>query len=587
MPPARPPEPPPAPPSREPAPPRASPLATAALLLLALLPYLNALRGDFLYDDFPYVVENPQVQQPTFERLFLEPLTGRPELGLHRPLPVASYALQAQGRGADAPSWPFHAGNVLLHAATTIVAWRLLLRMRATPAAAWLAAALFAVHPCHVEAIDWIVGRAELLAALFGFAFLLVGLRAPRRPRDVALAALLYAAASLSKESAFVLPAVLFVLERTLRPQEPLRAALLRQWPWAATLALLLLLRVAAMGTLAPAIGLAPYRDVVAWKRPLLWFQLLGEYFWRALVPSTPRLFFHESEFVELRASALIGGAAWLAALVGLRRHATLRAALLAFPVALLTVLNVRPIQETFAERFLYLPSLFALLLPASGLAALLERERRRSGRIGASLAAPAATLVLLAGFTLHWNPIWDSALRLWRHNVALSPDLPFLHYQYAYFLHQRGLWLRSDAGTPGAIEEYEKALDCHARVVARGYRGMPPDQQARAWLSIGSIWLLQLPPERRSAAHAKRALEQAIAVAGHFTRLDAELARALGCWSLLRHHDVGVDRDQAEQALRRALAPELKLPPELKGDLERELAQLLAEKAAADAKKD
>jgi len=587
MPPARPPEPPPAPPPREPAPPRASPLAVAALLLLALLPFLNALRGDFLYDDFPYVVENSQVQQPTWHGLFLEPLTRRPELGLHRPLPVASYALQAQGRGAEAPTWPFHLGNVLLHAATTLVAWRLLLRLRATPAAAWLAAALFAVHPCHVEAIDWIVGRAELLAALFGLAFLLVGLRAPRRPRDLALAALLYAAAGLSKESAFVLPAVLFVLERTLRPEVPRRDALLRQLPWAATLALLLLLRVAAMGTLAPAVGLAPYRDLAAWQRPLLWFQLLGEYFWRAIVPSTPRLFFHESEFVEWNATALAGGAAWLAALLLLRRHATLRAALLAFPVTLLTVLNVRPIQETFAERFLYLPSLFALLLPAAGLAALLERERRGSGRIGASLAAPAATLALLAGFTLHWNPIWDSALRLWRHNVALSPELPFLHYQYAYFLHDHGLWQRSDAETPGAIEEYEKALACHERVVARGYRGMPPDQQARAWLSIGSIWLLQLPPERRSAARAKPALERAIEVGERYTRLDVELARALLHYSLLRHGDVGVDRDLAEKALRRALAPELKLPPELKSDVERELAQLLAESASADAKKE
>src|SRR5262245_5913787 len=215
MPPARPPDALTAPP---PVPPRAPPLAAAALLLLALLPFLNALRGDFVYDDFPYIVENPQVQQPTARRVLLEPLSGRDELGLYRPIPVLTYALQARGHGKDAPTWPFHLFNVLCHAGVTLLVWRLALRIGLAGGAAALAAALFPVHPCHVEAVDWIVGRAELLAALFGLGFLLVaGIGGERGARRTLLAAALLALAGLSKESAFALPGVLIVVELATR----------------------------------------------------------------------------------------------------------------------------------------------------------------------------------------------------------------------------------------------------------------------------------------------------------------------------------------------------------------------------------
>ena len=51
-----------------------------ALALLAVVAFANALRGEFLYDDFPYIVDNPQVQEPTPRRILLEPFSGRAEL---------------------------------------------------------------------------------------------------------------------------------------------------------------------------------------------------------------------------------------------------------------------------------------------------------------------------------------------------------------------------------------------------------------------------------------------------------------------------------------------------------------------------
>src|SRR5207247_10918272 len=69
-------------------------------------------------------------------------------------------------RVAPAGAWGFHGVNVLGHAgASTAVA--LLARRWAGDAAGWLAGALFAVHPVHVEAVANVVGRAELMAAVF------------------------------------------------------------------------------------------------------------------------------------------------------------------------------------------------------------------------------------------------------------------------------------------------------------------------------------------------------------------------------------------------------------------------------------
>lgn len=567
---------------------RRSWLIAIALALLAMLAYVDALHGDFLYDDFAYIVENPQVQQPTAHGILLEPLSGRPQLGLHRPLPTLSYAVQAGGRGKSAPTWPFHLFNVLVHAGVTLLVWRLGRRLGFDEAVAALAAALFAAHPIHVEAVDWIVGRAELLAALFGIGFLVVALRndgdderAPRRPRDTWLAALLLALAGLSKESAFVLPIVLVAIEWTLGRRGTIASWIGRHWPWALVLAVLSALRLAALSDFndpvkwrfGPSLDLACFASVPWWARPLLSMQLFGEYVRRALLPAPPRIFFHECDFQEFAPWAVAGFVAFVVALVLLRRKRPVLAALVAFPIALATVLNLRPIQETFAERFLYLPSAFVLMPVAAWLVAIVRRERAAAGRVGLSLLAPSAAVVALLACTWYWNPLFDDALTLWRHNSACAPELPFPHYQVAYFLHERGIYEPRDVEVHGAIEEYQTALAKNDAITARGYKGMPPDQLARAWLSLGSIFLEKLPEERRDRPRARDALEHAIDVGRKSPELDPEYGSALWLKAQLRHCNVGVTDEQAREALMTAAT--LRLSPELLQAVHDDLARL------------
>ena len=200
-----------------------------AALLLAVLPYLNALSCGFALDDASVVVDNPLLQSPLdVGRIFTSNLWGERETlrtatleaaqrapeqkGLYRPVTVLSFALERAVWGLAPPG--YHAVNLLLHALASWLVFMIALQVLASPFAALAAAALFAAHPVHTEAVTNVAGRAELLAAVcYLMALWLCLSRWVRGTRVEAPAALgvvlLYFLGLCSKESAVTLPGVL------------------------------------------------------------------------------------------------------------------------------------------------------------------------------------------------------------------------------------------------------------------------------------------------------------------------------------------------------------------------------------------
>ncbi len=136
--------------------------------LAAIVVYLNALPNGFTYDDVPVIIENPATDPgaPWWEpwrRTWwsLGEWAGDADRP-YRPLTVQTFALERRLFG-DQPL-PFHAANVLLHAAISVAVWWLARRLGASALGGLLAGMLFAVHPIHTEAVTNIVGRAELMS---------------------------------------------------------------------------------------------------------------------------------------------------------------------------------------------------------------------------------------------------------------------------------------------------------------------------------------------------------------------------------------------------------------------------------------
>jgi len=389
------------------------PVLISTLVLLALCASASSLRNGFAYDDVVIIRDNAQVHslnQWAFD--FVQGYWPQRHGGaLYRPLTLAAFSAQwAIGHGVPGV---FHAVNVAAYAALTLVVFGLALELLPT-AGAWVAAALFAVHPVHVEAVGNVVGQAELTTALVVCLGVWLYLRARRRPeltvRDSVLLLTLLAIAALCKENGVILLPLLVAAEVTvIQDQRPAGARARALLPTYLLLVLgtllLLLARRAALGATVGEYPTLVLGDLGFRDRCLT---MLG------IVPEWVRLFLWPAHLtadygpVEFVAATRFGGPQALGLALGLVTVATVlatgrRRPALAFGVAwavlsLLPVSNILlPTGILLAERTLLLPSVGVTLAAGAGAVA----AWRRLGAGGPALrwaAAGGLGLLLLMG---------------------------------------------------------------------------------------------------------------------------------------------------------------------------------------------
>lgn len=185
------------------------------LLLVTAVTYLGTIRFDFVYDDFPQIVNNPflkawrHVPQYFVNSVWKQIAPTSPG-NYYRPLFLlllrTNYALFA-GRPLG-----WHLMAIGLHVLVTWLTYLVVRKMTGQFTTAWLAALIFGVHPMHHEVVAWVSGTTEsLFAVLFLLAFLAY-LRSLEGSKTlwITLSCALYALALLSKETAIVFPALVF-----------------------------------------------------------------------------------------------------------------------------------------------------------------------------------------------------------------------------------------------------------------------------------------------------------------------------------------------------------------------------------------
>ncbi len=433
--------------------------------LLALLPHLNALDCGFVYDDEGQILENDNVSptQPWWKPLTLPLWPESSEAALYRP--VVSFANGLQLRLHGPQPLPFHLLNVILHVIVSLLALAVLRHLRPdAPGWALAVASIFALHPIHTEAVTGIVGRAEVLAALFGLAAYWLWLRAADAGRTSAAAAggmaLAMALAMGSKESAagWIL---LLALHRLGILGDGRRGLSWADAAVGAGFGLYLGLRCAVLGRLLgltqvgfienPIFG-APLdqRILTAGKviarglGLLVWPRHLSpDYSYDAIAIETSWL-----SPAGLFLVLCLGAAIWF-----IRRGKRLPVVawgLGLYGACLLPASNLFfPVGTIMAERLLYLPSLGMLAALIWGLRATL-RAMRRPGTFPVLIAI---ALLPLGARTWQRNQDWKSNLSLFTAAKQVEP-------RSVKILSNLGAALSQAGHHRAAIPEYERALD-------------------------------------------------------------------------------------------------------------------------------
>jgi tetratricopeptide (TPR) repeat protein len=189
-------------------------LVAAALVAVTLALFAPTYTSAFVnYDDPIYVSQNPHVQAGlTWSGITWAFQTTR--LGAWHPLTWLSLQLDASLYGTKSAGG-FHLTNVLLHAAAAVLLFLAMRRLTGTLWRAALVAALFAVHPLHVESVAWVAERKDVLSGLFWMLTLLAYARYAERPtlgRSLAVVAA-FALGLMAKPMLVTLPCVLLLLD--------------------------------------------------------------------------------------------------------------------------------------------------------------------------------------------------------------------------------------------------------------------------------------------------------------------------------------------------------------------------------------
>jgi Flp pilus assembly protein TadD len=388
------------------------------------------------FDDGGYVFSNRTVMAGLTWKGLLWAFTTGFHSNWH-PITWLSHMLDCSVFGVT-PAGP-HVMNVALHATDSVL---LLVLLRRITGALWpsaLVAALFAIHPAHVESVAWISERKDVLSTLFWLLTTLVYAQwtQERRPIQWLAVIWLFAMGLLTKPTLVTLPVTLLLLDvwpleritwrNLLRPQKAVKLVV-EKMPLFVMSAFSCAITVFVQRTAMPGAGMFSLTSrlqnvIISYPR------YLGKLMWPANLCVLYPL--HQWwPLWQLVGAFVVVGLITFFAVREAGRRPWLLFGWLFFIITLLPMIGLIQVgRQSHADRYIYVPSIGVFIVLAWG-----AREIVQGGRAPRALmlGSCAVASVLLALKTQAQASVWCSEEALFRQAAESSPWYPFAHKQLA-----------------------------------------------------------------------------------------------------------------------------------------------------------
>lgn len=432
-------------------------LVCAVLAIAVFGVYYPVLGHPFVrLDDMTYVTQNPHVTEGLSLANISWAFTSSHSANWH-PVTWISHMLDVQLFGLNPHG--HHLTNLLIHTASSVLLLVLLATITRSLWKSALVAALFALHPTHVESVAWVAERKDVLSAFFCFLTLLLYSQYVKSSRPVlyALALLSFLIGLMSKPMLVTLPVLMLLMD--LWPLDRYRqeqgtggflALLKEKIPF-----FLCSLASSAITIYAQSKGGAVSELEVIPMAARVENALLSyvKYLWKTVWPTDLAVYYPlPSTFSLAQVSAAFLTLVLLSAFVirARRSHPYVAVGWGWYLVTLLPVIGIIQVgDQSMADRYSYLPSIGLFIILTWGISDLFKGVRQKK----VLLAIAAGAVILTSSFlTRQQVGYWSDDITLFRHALQVTSNNYFVH-------HALGLSLADRGDTDAAIDEVKESL--------------------------------------------------------------------------------------------------------------------------------
>ena len=434
-------------------------LCCIGLVVVILAVYWQVGDHEFLeYDDDVYVTSNSHVTSGLKGTNIMWAFTSAEAANWH---PVTWLSHMVDVELYDLNPGGHHLTNVAIHAVASILLLILLFRLTGLLWQSTFVAALFALHPQHVESVAWVAERKDVLSAFFGFSTLLLYTEytRKRKPALYLLALFSFLLGLMSKPMLVPLPIVMLLMDFwPLNRHEGAGQEALCWWiavikekiPFfiASLLSCIITIYAQHEGGATSSLAVYPFllrlqNAVVAYVTYVV--KTLWPHYLAVLYPMPSSL-----PLWQVIGSLLVLVLISTAVVKYGRRYPHLLVGWLWFLITLLPVIGLIHVgRQSMADRYSYIPSVGLFVMAAWGVPILVRNLQHR--KIVLSFLAGAA---ITASATLTWHQLgfWRDSIHLFEHTLQITSDNVTIHNNLGLALFKKG-------DVDAAIQEFQKAI--------------------------------------------------------------------------------------------------------------------------------